>query len=154
MSDFQDFQAGMSELSTDLGEGTSVLASFTAEMDRMKDSVAQTSAGVASMERSLSSGLRKAFDGVVFDGMKLSDAMRTVATSLANAAYSAAIKPVTNHFGGLLANSFGGLFGGAFENGAAFSSGRVHAFAKGGVVDQATAFPMRGGTGLMGEAGP
>ena len=27
-------------------------------------------------------------------------------------------------------------------------------FAKGGVVGQATYFPMRGGTGLMGEAGP
>ena len=27
-------------------------------------------------------------------------------------------------------------------------------FAKGGVVSSATTFPMRGGTGLMGEAGP
>jgi lambda family phage tail tape measure protein len=34
------------------------------------------------------------------------------------------------------------------------ASGRVHAFARGGVVDGPVAFPMRGGTGLMGEAGP
>jgi lambda family phage tail tape measure protein len=27
-------------------------------------------------------------------------------------------------------------------------------FAKGGIVSQPTAFPMRGATGLMGEAGP
>jgi lambda family phage tail tape measure protein len=41
-----------------------------------------------------------------------------------------------------------------FAKGAAFSQGRVMPFAKGGVVSQATSFPMRGGTGLMGEAGP
>jgi lambda family phage tail tape measure protein len=41
-----------------------------------------------------------------------------------------------------------------FEKGGAFVQGRVMPFAKGGVVAQATAFPMRGATGLMGEAGP
>ncbi|OYU17120.1 MAG: phage tail protein, partial [Rhodobacteraceae bacterium PARR1] len=35
-----------------------------------------------------------------------------------------------------------------------FSQGRVMPFAQGGVVTQATSFPMRGGRGLMGEAGP
>lgn len=47
-----------------------------------------------------------------------------------------------------------GLFGGLFAQGAAFSHGRVTAFASGGVVSGTTAFPMSGGTGLMGEAGP
>ena len=42
----------------------------------------------------------------------------------------------------------------ANATGNAFSQGRVMPFAKGGVVAQATTFPMRGGTGLMGEAGP
>jgi lambda family phage tail tape measure protein len=41
-----------------------------------------------------------------------------------------------------------------FANGAAFGAGRVAAFARGGVVDGPTQFPMRGGVGLMGEAGP
>ncbi|NHX22069.1 phage tail tape measure protein, partial [Escherichia coli] len=41
-----------------------------------------------------------------------------------------------------------------FENGAPFSQGRVMPFASGGVVTGPVAFPMRGGTGLMGEAGP
>ena len=41
-----------------------------------------------------------------------------------------------------------------FEKGAAFSQGSVRAFAKGGVVSGPTQFPMRGGQGLMGEAGP
>jgi hypothetical protein len=34
---------------------------------------------VSSMSRSIGGGLRRAFDGVVFDGMRLSDALRTVA---------------------------------------------------------------------------
>jgi len=41
-----------------------------------------------------------------------------------------------------------------FKNGGAISSGRVRAFASGGIVDGPTSFPMRGGMGLMGEAGP
>lgn len=41
-----------------------------------------------------------------------------------------------------------------FAKGAAFGAGRVAAFARGGVVDGPTHFPMRGGLGLMGEAGP
>ena len=41
-----------------------------------------------------------------------------------------------------------------FAAGGAFSNGRVMPFAKGGVVASATQFPMRGGMGLMGEAGP
>ncbi|MEO0831533.1 MAG: phage tail tape measure protein, partial [Pseudomonadota bacterium] len=35
-----------------------------------------------------------------------------------------------------------------------FSQGRVVPFARGGVVTGPVTFPMRGGTGLMGEAGP
>jgi lambda family phage tail tape measure protein len=66
--------------------------------------------------------------------------------------YASAMKPVTDRLGGLLAGAVGGLMPNATGN--AFSQGRVMPFAKGGVVAQATAFPMRGGTGLMGEAGP
>lgn len=39
-------------------------------------------------------------------------------------------------------------------NGNVFSGGRVQAFARGGVVNSPTIFPMANGTGLMGEAGP
>lgn len=41
-----------------------------------------------------------------------------------------------------------------FANGGSFTQGRVMPFANGGIVSGATLFPMRGGTGLMGEAGP
>jgi lambda family phage tail tape measure protein len=41
-----------------------------------------------------------------------------------------------------------------FAAGGAFSQGKVRPFARGGVVAAPTSFPMRGGQGLMGEAGP
>jgi lambda family phage tail tape measure protein len=41
-----------------------------------------------------------------------------------------------------------------FAQGGAFTQGRVIPFATGGVVSSPVMFPMRGATGLMGEAGP
>lgn len=93
-----------------------------------------------------------------------------------------ALAGVLNAFAGILAqqaasglygaasSAIGGLFGGGFNpaanpaptpglglqyaRGAAFRGGRVTAFARGGVVDGPTLFPMASGMGLMGEAGP
>lgn len=49
----------------------------------------------------------------------------------------------------------GSLITGSFAKGGAFSYGaEITAFAKGGVVDRPTLFPMAKGAGLMGEAGP
>ena len=75
---------------------------------------------------------------------------------MVDTAYSAAINPVMKHFGGLLASGVNGAVSSImpYENGAPFSQGRVMPFAKGGVLDGPTTFPMRGATGLMGEAGP
>lgn len=158
MTDYENqiaqLDAETAGLSATLSDASNMLSSFDGELRRMQETMTATSRDVAVMERGLSTGLRRAFDGVVFDGLKLSDALKTVATSLANTAYSAAVRPVTNHFGGLLSQGIGGLFGGAFANGAAFSQGQVMPFANGGIVNGPTRFPMRGGTGLMGEAGP
>ncbi len=123
----------------------------------LKDGLEETSRALKATEedtkvlsRGLSRGLRSAFDGLVFDGMRASDAMEAVARSVVNTAYSAAIKPVTKHFGGLIAEGIAGMF----ADGASFAQGRVMPFASGGVVSGPTYFPMRNGTGLMGEAGP
>ena len=56
--------------------------------------------------------------------------------------------------GGGFFSSIGSFFGGLFEDGAAFQKGRVTAYARGGIVNQPTIFPMAKGLGLMGEAGP
>ncbi len=152
--DTLDDQVEALELS--LGQAAGMAASFDVELQRMRSSLTQTGVDIATLERGFSGGLRRAFDGVMFDGMKLSDALRTIGQSMTNAAYSAAVRPVANHFGGLLAGGVGGLVENLFpfENGGSFSQGRVTPFANGGVVNRATMFPMRGGVGLMGEAGP
>lgn len=79
-----------------------------------------------------------------------------LADKMVSTAYSAAVNPVTNHFGGLLASGLNSAVSGMmpFADGGSFSQGRVMPFAKGGIVSSPTTFPMRGGTGLMGEAGP
>ncbi|WP_299559721.1 phage tail tape measure protein [uncultured Sulfitobacter sp.] len=143
-------------LNQTLGQTSVLVSGFDSELRRMRTSLAGTGKDVAALERGLSRGLRKAFDGVVFDGMKLSDALTTVAQSLSRSAYSAAVKPVTDHFGGMITQGVTGLVQGIlpFAKGAPFSQGRVMPFADGGVVSQATHFGMRGGMGVMGEAGP
>lgn len=143
-------------LEDSLGAAAGMAAGFDSELRRMRESLAATGRDVATLERGLSRGLRRAFDGVVMDGMKLSDALETVARSMIQTTYSAAIKPVTDHFGGLLAQGVGGLVQGIlpFADGGSFAQGRVMPFANGGVVSGPVSFPMRGGMGLMGEAGP
>ena len=122
----------------------------------MRSALAATGKDVATLEKGLSRGLRRAFDGVAFDGMKLSDALSTVARSMVNTTYNAAMKPVSDHVGGLISQGVGSLVQGIlpFADGAPFSQGRVMPFAQGGIVSTATGFGMRGGMGLMGEAGP
>ncbi|MGB8316224.1 MAG: phage tail tape measure protein, partial [Aestuariivirga sp.] len=72
----------------------------------------------------------RSFASAIIQGRKLSDVLKGLALSLAGQALSAALKPL----GGLLGNA-------------------VKPFADGGIVNRPTLFPLRGGTGLMGEAG-
>ncbi len=143
-------------LETSLGGAEVVVSTFETELAAMKQTMLYTSREVNSLSLSIGGGLRKAFDGLVFDGMKVSDAMKTVANSMVNAAYNAAMKPVQNGLGSLVGNGINSLVSSIlpFEKGGTFSQGRVMPFAKGGVVTGPTNFPMRGGMGLMGEAGP
>ena len=92
--------------------------------------------------------LVNSFASAVIHGKSLGDVMRGLVLSLSQSALSAALKPLGN----LVGNLFGGLFANA--NGNAFNNGHVMPFADGGIVNSPMLFPMRGGTGLMGEAGP
>jgi phage-related minor tail protein len=153
---FDDLQERGESLGDALGDAASMAAAFDGHLQRVRAAFEETGKDVATLERGLSGGLRKAFDGVVLDGMNLSDALDVLKNSMIRTAYSAAIKPVTDHFGGMLASGVGSLVQGIlpFADGGSFSQGRVMPFANGGVVSSPTMFPMRGGTGLMGEAGP
>ncbi|MCU0909795.1 MAG: hypothetical protein MUE98_00180 [Rhodobacteraceae bacterium] len=93
--------------------------------------------------------------GAIFDGGgKAIDVVKNLAQELATMALqSYAFQALA----GLFPRVFGAggsipLIGSAMGN--AFDGGRIVPFAMGGVVTGPTLFPMRGGTGLMGEAGP
>lgn len=105
---------------------------------------------VKSLSDQMVRGLGSAFEGAIFDGERLSNSLRALALDLSRTAFRAAMAPLQNQLGGLV----GGAVSGLFADGAAFSSGQVRKFARGGVVSAPTAFPMRGGVGVMGEAGP
>jgi len=149
-------EAQIAELEVSLSGATSMAAAFQSELRGMQETMLYTGREVQGMSRAIGGGLRRAFDGVVFDGMRLSDALRTVARSMVDAAYNTAMRPVQNALGGFVANGINSLVSGIlpFQKGGAISQGRVMPFARGGVVQGPTPFPMRGGMGLMGEAGP
>ncbi|MEL7178824.1 MAG: phage tail tape measure protein [Pseudomonadota bacterium] len=139
-----------------LGDAAAMTAAFEDQLRSVQGSLVETTRDLGNLERGFSQGLRAAFDGLVLDGRSLTDVLGGLAEKMVNTAYSAAVNPVTGHFGGLLADGLNAAVSGMmpFADGGTFSQGRVMPFAKGGVVSSPTSFPMRGGMGLMGEAGP
>lgn len=155
-SEFETLRDQIAALEAQLGSASTMVAAFDGELARMQETMLFTGREVNSLSTGIGGGLRRAFDGLVFDGVKLSDALRMVAKSMSDQVYNVALRPVQNAVGGFLANGVNSLLSGLlpFEKGGSFAQGRVMPFAQGGVVSGPTSFPMRGGRGLMGEAGP
>ncbi|SFQ15246.1 phage tail tape measure protein, lambda family [Roseivivax halotolerans] len=156
MTDPEKLEAEIDALDAALSGATGMAASFNAEMKRIHETFSETGGGVRRLQKALSTGLSSAIDGVILDGMSLTQALNEVAQAMIDTAYKAAIDPVADHLGGLVSAGVNSVFGqySPFEKGAGFAQGRVMPFATGGIVTGPTTFPMRGGTGLMGEAGP
>lgn len=151
-----DLESDVSALEQTLGDTAQVTAAFEAQLRDVQGTLVQTTQDLGQLERGFSRGLRTAFDGLVLDGRSLTDVLSGLADKMSSTVYGAAVSPVADKFGGLLAQGVGAAMSGLlpFADGASFSQGRVMPFAKGGVIGTPTTFPMRGGTGLMGEAGP
>lgn len=143
---------GLGDSAGDLGReaqaATRMTEAFSAELRRAQGAMSAATHGLDGLERGFSGGVRRAIDSVVLDGGRLSDALGILGDAISRTAYNAAMRPVSDHFGGLLSQGVNALIGGFA------SAGPVQAFANGGIVSGATRFPMGGGTGLMGEAGP
>jgi len=107
--------------------------------------------------RTIDSGMRDINRSALQFGRALSDAfsqgvngsrnfdavLKTLTLRISDIALRLAFKPVEN----ALTAGFAGLFAGA-------GGGPVQPFASGGIIGTPTYFPLRGGTGLAGEAGP
>ena len=133
-----------------------VTGAFQRELEGMGGSMKAAGREASGMSSSFSSSVRRAFEGVIFDGKRLSDALAGIGRSISGSVLNQALAPVQGAIGSAVGKGVQSILGGVlpFSRGAAFGAGRVAAFARGGVVDGPTQFPMRGGVGLMGEAGP
>jgi phage-related minor tail protein len=101
-----------------------------------------------SLADSFGTKIVNAFAGAVIHGGKLSDILRGLALSLSQTALTQGLRPLGDLLGGLMSNAVPNA------NGNALLRGQIMPFADGGIVNSPTLFPMRGGTGLMGESGP
>lgn len=115
---------------------TDNLSNLQLETSRLREEMESLN----SLADSFGNKIVTAFAGAIIHGKKLSDVLRGLALSLAQTALTAALRP--------LGNLLGGLFGGPIAN------ANGNAFSGGSIVNSPTLFPMRGATGLMGEAGP
>jgi phage-related minor tail protein len=160
MSDFQAdldrLEAQFVGLETSMAGVEGVTATFRRELDGVGGTLKDAGREASGMSSSISSSFRRAFEGVVLDGKKLSEAFASIAQSISGTVLNQALQPVQGAIGSAVGKGLQAVLGGLtpFAKGGAFASGRVTAFASGGIVNGPTTFPMRGGTGLMGEAGP
>ena len=82
MDDFDAFDGQIEALEGSLGDAAAMVAGFDGALRRMQQSLSATGQDAASLEKSMNRGLRKTFDGLVFDGAKLSDALSNLVHSL------------------------------------------------------------------------
>ena len=153
--DIETLDRELQNLESGLASTTRMSASFTAELATMQTGLNRTQRESTTFSRALSRNLSSSFGDLLFEGEKLSVVFRDLGRSLVETTLQSSLNPITNRLGELATAGLTGLFSNLlpFEKGGAFSSGRVIPFAKGGVVSSPQTFPMRGGTGLMGEAG-
>ncbi|WP_137045475.1 phage tail tape measure protein [Pseudolabrys sp. FHR47] len=85
--------------------------------------------------------ITRAFSQAVTGGKQFDDVLKNVALSLSKLAVQSAFKSVTQGISGSVEQSTGGALS-------------ITPFATGGVIGAPSYFPMSGGLGLAGEAGP
>ncbi len=153
--DGSDMAGSARDLGAALAELQALAGGFSGEIGEAARAMRTMDGEAQRLSRSLGSSLRTAFDRAVFGGGRFGDVMRGLVRDVAVRSFDAALRPVQNAVGGGVGGLVSGLIGAfGFARGAAFTGGRISALARGGVVEGPTLFPMRGGTGLMGEAGP
>lgn len=99
---------------------------------------------INTLAKSVGNTITDAFTNALVEGKSLKNMLVDIARSFANIAVKAALKPLGNMITGLVGDLFKGT------NSALPS---IQPFAKGGVINAPSYFPMQGAVGLAGEAG-
>jgi len=151
MKIFERIFKGVSEASKDyiVDTGKNLDETFggqaKAKLDSFKDSIKSVGEAFGDV---VVKGIKGMEDALVDFVMKGTISFRNLANSIISDMVRIAIqqtitKPFTNWFSGLFGNA----------DGNAFVNGKVQKYAKGGIVNKPTLFPMANGMGLMGEQG-
>ncbi|PLS22197.1 phage tail tape measure protein [Neptunicoccus cionae] len=154
--DLETLESQLESLEGNISVTARMSAVFQQELRGMQTSISLAEREARGLSGTLSKGLRGAFGDVILEGAKFSDVLETLAQRMIRSTFNQAMSPVTDAIGGALSGGVNSILGSIFPSakGNVFSGGRATAFAKGGIVGGPTMFPMRGGMGLMGEAGP
>lgn len=148
----------IAKLNTLMQSGIVTQETYNRKLYELKEGLIQAGgAGISftNMANDMASAFSNSLESMITKGASWRDAMLGFIRDIAAAvARNAIIKPLANSLTNSLGGPSGLLQNLTNANGNAFSQGRLMAFANGGVVGGPTMFPMRGGLGLMGEAGP
>ncbi len=135
------------------------------KLQEIDDSLKQTGLDTQNMAKSISSSLSSGIINAVRNGGNAFESFSNIGVTalqkvLDKVLEMSVINPILNSITGSIGGGgiFGTILGGigkafGFKNGAAFRNRNVIPFARGGVVNKPTVFPMKNGAGLMGEAG-
>jgi phage-related minor tail protein len=134
---------------------------FPRTADRVRTSTSALGVSAASFAKAMS----KAFADATTGGKKFDDVLRQLALRLSGMAVSQAFQPLARNLAGGLGDLIGGIFGDTTGGRGgkkarlpdAIGLDRLNAvtpFAAGGVIGAPAYFPLSGGLGLAGEAGP
>jgi lambda family phage tail tape measure protein len=135
-----------------MNENDGLVVSVGADLTDLEASLDDVSHFADEIGQSIGASLTGAFEQAISGGQSLSDVFRNLALQMSSSVLRAALNPVQDFASSAASNVLGSLLGAA--NGAVVSGGNVTPFARGGIVSGPTTFPLRSGTGLMGEAGP
>ncbi len=119
------------------------LVTLTKEQQNANKQLTESAQKSVESQKQWNNQLTYAFKDAIMNSKNLGDALNNLANRVQDMLVNKALDSL---LGGMFASM-------KFAKGAAFSAGGVTAFASGGVVNSPTMFPMRGGVGLMGEAG-
>uniref|UniRef100_UPI00194FE4E5 hypothetical protein n=1 Tax=Salmonella enterica TaxID=28901 RepID=UPI00194FE4E5 len=84
MANKDGFSSTLDQLDEGFSQTSRMTAAFEAELGRLRQSVTVTAREVGSLSSGIEGGLRRAFDGLIFDGEKLSDALKGIGRSIAD----------------------------------------------------------------------
>jgi tape measure domain-containing protein len=122
------------------------------QIDAQEELTEKQEAAAAKMDqlyKSIGSSISSGIVDTLTAAVDKTKSLRDVAAATLKDISQIILKFAVNQF---LAGSFPKIFGSAYGN--VFERNNIVPFARGGVVNQPTVFPMANGMGLMGEAGP